>query len=104
MIFGVVVDIAVGLVCIVLGFLIWKREKINFLHDYHYRNVKEEDIPSYTRLMGIGMILIGAGVVVTGILNLFYFRFWWIGLLVGTVFGVIIMNKAQKKYNGSWFS
>ena len=104
MIFGVVVDIAVGLLCIVLGFLIWKREKINFLHDYHYRNVKEEDIPAYTRLMGIGMILIGSGVVVTGILNLFYFRFWWIGLLVGTVLGVIIMNKAQKKYNGSWFS
>ena len=46
MVFGVVVDIAVGLVCIVLGFLIWKREKINFLHDYHYKNVKEEDIPA----------------------------------------------------------
>ena len=104
MVFGVVVDIAVGLLCIVLGFLIWKKQKINILHDYHYRNVKEEDKPAYTRLMGIGTMLVGVGVVATGVFNLFESRFWWAGLLVGSVAGIAVMNKAQKKYNGSWFS
>ncbi|MBR3243411.1 MAG: hypothetical protein IKF90_12065 [Parasporobacterium sp.] len=47
---------------------------------------------------------IGAGVCVTGILNLFESSLWWIPLVVGIAAGFIVTNKAQKKYNGSWFS
>lgn len=104
MIIGVIVDFAVGLLCIILGLMLWKKQKISLIHSYHYKNVKKEDVPAYTRLMGIGLILIGVGICVTGVLNLLYSSLWWIPLLAGVVMGFIIMNKAQKKYNGSWFS
>ncbi|MBQ6165759.1 MAG: DUF3784 domain-containing protein [Clostridia bacterium] len=104
MIFGVIVEFAVGLLCIVLGIVLWKKQKVSLVHDYHYRNVKIEDIPAYTRLLGIGLILIGVGICVTGIVNLFESSFWWIPILIGFVAGLLVMNRAQKKYNGSWFS
>ena len=104
MIIGVIVDFAVGLLCIILGLMLWKKQKISLIHSYHYKNVKKEDVPAYTRLMGIGLILIGVGICITGVLNLLYSSLWWIPLLAGFVMGFIIMNKSQKKYNGSWFS
>ena len=104
MIIGVGIEAAVGLLCIVLGYLLWKKQKVSILHDYHYKNVKEEDIPAYARLMGIGLTLIGAGICLTGVLELLYSPFWWIALVAGFVLGLIVINKAQKKYNGTWIS
>ena len=101
MIFGCIVEGLVGLLCIVLGILLWKKQMLSILHDYHYKNVKKKDIPAYARRMGCGLILIGAGVVVTGILNLLYSPYWWIPLVLGFVAGVVVMVAAQKKYNGS---
>ena len=51
--------------------------------------------------MGIGIILIGEGIFVTGLLNLFYSSFWWIPLPAGFVTGVVVILVAQKKINGS---
>ena len=104
MIFGFIIELAVGLVCIVLGLLIWKKQKITLLHGYHYKYVKKSDYPAYCRLIGIGLILIGAGIVVTGVFNLFESSFWWVPILIGFVSGILVLNKAQKKYNGSWLS
>ena len=104
MIFGVIVELAVGLLCVVLGLVIWIKRKVSLVHTYHYKNVKQEDLPAYSRLLGIGLILMGVGIGVTGLLNLFESAFWWIPMAVGFVAGVIVMSIAQKKYNGSWFS
>ena len=104
MIFGFAVDMAVGALCFVFGLLIWKKQKVSLIHDYHYRNVRKEDIPAYTRLMGIGLILIGVGIWLTGVLTLFDSTLWWIPMLAGFAAGFILMNRAQKKYNDSWFS
>ena len=101
MIAGSIIDLAVGLTCIILGLLIWKKQKISILHSYHYKNVKQEDIPAYTRLMGIGNIIIGAGICLTGLLNIACPKAWWIPMVGGFVVGFIIIYKAQKKYNGS---
>ena len=70
MIFGVVVECAVGAVCVVLGLLLWVKQKVSLLHEYHYKHVKKEDIPAYTRQVGIGLILTGAGIIAAGLLNL----------------------------------
>ena len=102
MIFGFVVEAAVGVLCIVLGLLIWKKQKVSLIHEYQYRHVKKEDIPAYARLIGIGLILIGVGICLTGLLNLIESSFWWVPMLIGFVAGFIVMGKAQKKYNGSW--
>ena len=94
-------ELAAGAVCIVLGVLLWKKQRISILHDYHYKHVKKDDIPAYTRQMGIGLIIIGAGIIITGSLNLAYSSLWWIPLAAGFVLGLIVIYMAQKKYNGS---
>ena len=101
MIFGCIVEALVGLLCVVLGVLLWKKQMLSILHDYHYKNVRQRDIPAYTKQVGIGLILIGAGIVITGILNLFYSPYWWIPLAGGMILGLVVIYKAQKKYNGS---
>lgn len=104
MIVGFVTDLAVGLLCIILGSLIWKKQRISILHDYHHKNVKTDDIPVYTRLVGISLLLLGIGFCITGLLNLFESSLWWVPILIGFIAFFIVMNKAQKTYNGSWFS
>jgi len=101
MVFGFVTEALVGLLCIVLGLVLWIGKKVSILHRYHYKNVKAEDIPAYTRLMGIGLMLIGVGICVTGLLNFLYSPWWWIPLVVGFVSGGVVFCVAQKKYNGS---
>lgn len=101
MIFGVITELAVGAICFVLGILLWKKQRITILHDYHCKHVKKDDIPAYTRQMGIGLIIIGAGIIITGLLNLAYSALWWIPLLAGFVIGLFAIYRAQKKYNGS---
>ena len=104
MLVGFLIETAVGLLCVVFGLLIWLRQKLSLLHDYHYQNVKQEDVPAYARLIGIGLMIIGAGICVTGIFNLMASSLWWVPLLCGFVAGLLVMHKAQMKYNGSWFS
>ncbi len=101
MIIGAIIELAVGAACIILGVLLWKKQKLSVLHDYHYAHVRKEDIPAYARQMGIGLILIGAGVILTGVLNLVESSLWWIPLAAGFAAGIIVLYRAQKKYNGS---
>ena len=35
------------------------RKRRTFLHDYHYQNMKEEDITPYLHLMGVGLAVVG---------------------------------------------
>ena len=103
MIIGFIIDAAVGLACIVLGVLIWKKRKVSLLHDYHYKNVKEEDIPAYARLIGIGLISIGAGIILMGLFLLISQAvLGWVAFIGGFIVGIAILSKAQKRYNGSW--
>lgn len=102
MIVGFIVELLVGLMCITFGLLIWKKRKVSLLHDYHYKNVKEEDIPSYCKLMGIGLIMMGLGICLTGVYFLIFENLFGLLIMVlGFIIGIIIINKAQK-YNGSW--
>ena len=95
---------AVGLVLIALGVLTWKKQTTAFLHSYHYKNVKEEDVPAYTKAMGLGQILIGAGFCLTGVLKLFTEGLLsWAGLIAGLAAGLPFIVKAQKTYGGDWF-
>ena len=101
MIVGLIVEFSVAALCIVLGLVLWLKQKISLLHDYHYQHVKKEDIPAYTRQMGIGIILIGAGIGLDGLLTFLDSPYWWIPLAAGIVLGAVVMYRAQKKYNGS---
>lgn len=52
-----------------LGFLLWKRERIDIIHDYHVKKVKERDKKAYTTIMGKAMIVIAIGLAVSGIIG-----------------------------------
>jgi len=93
----------VGLVLITLGRRTWKTGTITFLSEYRYRNVKDEDMPAYTRALGIGLIVFGAGPCLTGLLQLITQDvLTWTPVVVGFLAGLVILNKAQLKYNGTW--
>lgn len=104
MIIGLIIEFSAGILLIALGHSVWKKQNASLLHDYHFKNVRDEDIPGYTRMMGQGLIVMGVGVCLWGLLDLLKSSFWWVPLLAGFVIGFLMMNKAQKKYNGSWFS
>ena len=58
---------------------------------------------AYCRLLGRGLIIIGAGIAVTGVFTLFESPLWWIPITIGFAAGLFIMHKAQMKFNGGWF-
>ena len=103
MIIGLIIDLAVGLFLVAFGVLIWKKQKVSLLHEYHYKNVKQQEQPAYARLIGIGLIIMGTGICITGLFSMVESPLWWVPLFGGIAAGFIVMNKAQKKYNGSWF-
>lgn len=99
MIVACLIEFLIGLLCIGLGLLVWLKRKITLVNESQRQFVKPADIPAYTRYIGIGLIVIGAGVCITGVLNMLWSPFWWIPLLIGIVAGLVVIFKAQKKYN-----
>ena len=87
-----------------LGFLLWKKEKINIIHDYHYTKVKEKDKKAYTSIMGKAMIVIGIGGIISGIIGTFTDSVKS-GIPFGAAFiiGICMMVYGQIKYNRGIF-
>ena len=95
MLIGLLITAATGLLCIIIGALLWFRQQITLLHRYHYEHVRP-----FTRLMGIGMLLIGAGILVTGLqLFLLHRHFWYIPFAACTVYAIILFLTAHLRYN-----
>ena len=85
---------------IVLGYLIWKKEKISLLHDYHYDKVSEADRKAFCTISGIGVLLIGIGIFVTAVLTAITYSMWsYIAFAVGFVAGLTMLIYAGIKYN-----
>ncbi len=97
--------VALGGVCIWLGYLIQVKERIGLIHDYHHRNVKKEDITAYCREMGKAMYIIGGTVAASGLVAVFEQELVMNILIFGGIaVALLVMHKAQKRYNGGWFS
>jgi hypothetical protein len=97
--------IGVGVVLIALGRRTWQTQTIQFLKEYYYRNVKKEDMPAYTKAMGIALMVIGAGPVLTGLLALFTdSTVSWAPALILFLVGFLLINRASMKYHGNWFT
>ena len=104
MLFVLIFFCAIGALLAFLGILIWKKRKIGLIHDYHHANVRPEDVGAYTKRVGIALILLGVATAATGVVNFATRTFWgWIAFAVGFLVFFVIMHRAQKKYNGSWF-
>lgn len=93
-----------GLLFSFTGWRIWKKEQINLIHDYHYTKVLEKDKKPYTEKMGKACILMGIGMVLTGIVDLITKSVYgWVCFTIFFLWGLIKMVLAQKKYNGGLF-
>ena len=100
MLIGFLITAATGLLCIVIGALLCFRKQITLLHRYHYEHVRPEHIRPFTRLMGIGMLLIGAGILVTGIaIFLLHRHFCYIPFATCTASAVILFLTAHLRYS-----
>ena len=102
--------ILVGVMCIVIGILNTKGN-ISMLHSYHRKRVKEEDILPFGRLVGLGMIIIGAAITVGGILSMVAVntenKAWnivsYVVIGIGLAVGLGFAFYAMKKYNKGIF-
>ncbi len=96
-------SIIVGLISIVFvifGYLIWKKEKISLLHDYHYDKVSAEDKKAFCTLSGIGVLLIGIGLFITAIIIGITDSPWgFIAFAIGFLVGLIMLIYAGLRYN-----
>ena len=101
MLIGLIVFLSVGILFLALGTVLWKKQRIDLVNAWHTRHVKKEDVAAYTRLMGLSLIAIGVGCVITGVVAcIFENNLGWIALPIGFVVGFALIWKAQKKYNG----
>ena len=101
MLIGLIVFFGVGILFLALGAVLWKKQRIDLVNAWHTRHVKKEDVPAYTRLIGLSLIAIGAGCMITGLVAcIFEEKLGWIALPVGFLVGFALIWKAQKKYNG----
>lgn len=102
--FGLVLMLFLGAIFLFIGWRLWKKEQITLIHDYHHTNISKENIKPYTEKMGKAYMVIGSGMILTSIFNITTnTSYGWIGLGLFFVLGLIMIIKAQKKYNGGQF-
>lgn len=90
----------VGFVLIILGYMVWKKEKISLFHDYHYDKVSERDKKAFCTISGIGVLLIGISLFITAIIIGITDSMWsFIPFVIGFVVGLIMLVYAGIKYN-----
>ena len=100
----------IGIVCSILGVAI-RKGKLSLLHDYHTRRVTEEGRLPFGKQVGLGMLLIGAGMTTFGSLstialladNPVLLRLSLALLAAGLVAGIACIIHALFKYNKGLF-
>ncbi len=92
----------IGIVFIVVGIMLWKKEKITLLHDYHYNKVSEKDKKAFCKLSGIGIASVGIGIVATAvIIGITDSPLSFIAFAVGFAVGIAFEIYAGIKYNSN---
>lgn len=95
--------IVLGVIFIFLGIMNYKGN-ISSIHWYNRRNVSKKDVKNYGKLMGIGTIILGIGMIVTAIFQLFFDLDESNYILIfSLISGIIAMIYAQFKCNKGIF-
>jgi uncharacterized membrane-anchored protein len=100
--------IVVGVIVAVLG-IINMTGNISSLHWYHRKNVTEENVKPFGRMVGLGTLIIGVAVALYGgVLALFaenepVVLISTALMFVGMIAGIVITFRAMFKYNGGIF-
>ena len=89
-----------GLLFLVIGWMIWKKERMDLLHDYHRHRVSAEDKKRFCALCGMGVGVIGIGMLLTAVLFAFTGKLWSLFAFVGGfLVGTVMLIWAIGKYN-----
>ena len=98
-----IIQIIIGLILIIIGIFNMKGN-ISLLHSYHRKTVKKDDIIPFGKKIGIGSIIIGITIIITGSLTILnYTTISNITLIIGLIIGLIIIFYAMFKYNKGIF-
>ena len=90
----------VGILFIVLGVIIWRKERIELFHEYHIKNVTSKDKKPFCALSGIGILVIGISLLITAVvLWLTDSALSFILFAIGSAVGLTMLIMAGVKYN-----
>ncbi len=82
-----------------LGLAIWKKQKTELIIRSHCEKVSAENKPAYCRLMGIGMLAIGAGMILSGLCTVFtHSLLVFLPLAAGLAAGLMLIFLAILRY------
>ena len=99
MLAGIIVGL-IGIVFVMIGYLLWKKERISLLHGYHYDKVSEENKKPFCTISGIGVVIIGIGLLITGIVIGITDSAWsFILFAIGFSIGLALLVYAGIRYN-----
>ena len=78
------------------------------IHDYHQKNIAEKDLPAYGKAFSVGMYIMSASLVLSGVISLLGESKMIVILSVAVLFlgfivSFFVLAKVQKKYNGGFF-
>ena len=97
---GAIIVGIVGILCVVMGYLLWKKEKISLLHSYHYEYVSDEDKSAFCALTGGGILAIGTGLLITAVIFGIAQSLWsFLAMGMGFVVGIALLVCADRRYN-----
>ncbi len=92
-----------GLIIMIIG-IINVSGNISTIHWYNRTKVMPQDEKKYGRVIGIGTLVIGSFITLSGVLNiLFENDMFMLLLLLGAIIGLIIIIYGQFKYNKGIF-
>lgn len=89
-----------GIVFIMLGWQIWKKQRMDLIISYHSDKVRDENKQAYCTLSGSGILIMGFGFLVSGICAVFIrSAFVFVPMTAGLVLGIVLLTVAIAKYN-----
>lgn len=92
--------IVIGIIFIRLGLIIWIRQRMDLILRYHMDKVKEENKIAFCRLAGIGLLIIGAGMMFSGIwIMITGGLLSFIPMACGIVLGTVMIFASVIRYN-----
>lgn len=93
-----------GILLLTMGYFIGVKQKIQLVHSYHYKNVSEQDRPSFCKEVGLGNAIIGGAILSVPVLqSLLGVTIALVIAGVTAVIAGIIVFRAILKYNHSLF-
>ncbi len=98
-----IVLLILGIMISVLG-MVNISGNISTIHSYNRKRVRDEDIPRYGRIMGVGSLIIGIALIIAYVMKVMNSSISEDYVLIpALILGVIVMLYGQIRYNKGIF-